>query len=259
MSYIRESLTAGEKIYKITEYHWVYLVGSIISATLFTFVAFAVLFVGIIYHYFDPVKLMPWNIFQAAGELSIGEYLKGFWHINPLFRIGAFLLILLGLIQVGARLLVVATTEMAVTNRRVVFKRGWISRTVEEMRVNYIEGADVKQTVMGRLLNYGRISVSGTGSESIWYPRQTADPIGFKRALEAARNTVNDATVAQRPAMPQAEQQAAPPAPAPVASAQGNNQQSPPTMTMDSNVTYTQSVQPSTQEKKPSSIPPQNT
>lgn len=202
MSYIQESLSPGEKIYKLSHYHWVYIAGSCLGAFLFIFLGFALIFLAIIYHYYDFFKLPPWMIFKAASELALKDYLAAFWHINPLFRIAAFIMLLMAIIQVGARLLVRATTEMAVTNRRAVFKRGLISRKVEEMRIDYIEGTDVNQTMLGRLLGYGQVKVYGTGTESIFYPLYTEDPVNFRRALESARSTMQVSPTQRMPITP---------------------------------------------------------
>lgn len=187
MMYIQESLAPGEKILKFTQYHWLYVALSALSASIFILLAFALLFVGTIYHYYDIVKVPPWKIFLAAKQLSIGDYIKAVWHINILIRVGAFLLFLMAIIQIGARILVRVTTEMGVTNRRVVFKRGLISRKVEEMRVDFIDGADVDQGIMGRIFNYGAIKMYGTGAEGIIFPYFMEDPVNFKRAIQAAR------------------------------------------------------------------------
>lgn len=215
MSYIQESLSPGEKIYKVSHYHWMYLAGSFVGAGLFLLAAIFTIFLAIIYHYYDIVKLPPWMIHTAAAELAFKDYLSAFWHINLLFRAAAFVMILMALIQVGARLLVRATTEMAVTNRRVVLKRGLISRKVEEMRIDYIEGADVNQTMFGRLLGYGQIKVYGTGTESIVFPLFTEDPVNFRRALEAARNTMQITPTQRVPITPGEDLPASPTPPAP--------------------------------------------
>jgi hypothetical protein len=188
MTYIEESLSPGEKILKITNYHWMYLVGSFINALFFVFLAGLTIFLAIIYHYYDIVKLPPWMIHKAAMELAMSDYIRAFWHTNFLARMGAFMLIFTGLLQIGATMLVRATTEIAVTNRRIVLKRGLISRKVEEMRVDFIEGADVNQTIMGRIFGYGQVKTYGTGTENIFFPVYTADAIGFRRAIQAARN-----------------------------------------------------------------------
>lgn len=202
MSYIQESLSPGEKIYKVTHYHWMYLAGSFVGAGLFVIAAMLTIFLAIIYHYYDIVKLPPWMIHKAAAELAFKDYIAAFWHINVLFRVAAFVMLLMALIQVGARLLVRATTEMAVTNRRVVLKRGLVSRKVEEMRIDYIEGADVNQTMLGRLLGYGQIKIYGTGTESIVLPVFAEDPVNFRRALEAARTTFQVSPMQRVPIAP---------------------------------------------------------
>ena len=55
------------------------------------------------------------------------------------------------------------TTEIDVTNRRVVYKRGFIKRHTVEMNMDKVESVDVDQSIMGRLLNYGDITIHGTG------------------------------------------------------------------------------------------------
>jgi uncharacterized membrane protein YdbT with pleckstrin-like domain len=221
MTYIEESLSPGEKILKVTHYHWMYLVGAVISAAFFVFFAFVTIFLAIIYHYYDIIKLPPWEIHQAAAELAMSDYMRAFWHTNPIARVAAFMLLLMGFLQVIATMLVRATTEIGVTNRRIVLKRGIISRKVEEMRVDFIEGADVNQTVWGRIFGYGQIKSYGTGTESIFFPKYTADAIAFRRAIQAAR-TMNmpgympqgQVTAAGAPAEPVYDPAQTPPQPA---------------------------------------------
>jgi len=55
------------------------------------------------------------------------------------------------------------TTEIDVTDRRVVYKRGFIKRHTVEMNMDKVESVDVDQTIMGRVLNYGDVTVNGTG------------------------------------------------------------------------------------------------
>jgi uncharacterized membrane protein YdbT with pleckstrin-like domain len=55
------------------------------------------------------------------------------------------------------------TTEIAVTDRRVIYKRGLIRRYTVEMHMDKVESVDVDQSVWGRLLNYGDVIVHGTG------------------------------------------------------------------------------------------------
>ena len=56
------------------------------------------------------------------------------------------------------------TTEIAVTDRRVVLKRGFIRRHTVEMNMQKVESVDVDQTQLGRLFDYGTVTIRGTGS-----------------------------------------------------------------------------------------------
>jgi uncharacterized membrane protein YdbT with pleckstrin-like domain len=56
------------------------------------------------------------------------------------------------------------TTEIAVTNLRIIFKTGFISRKTIEMHMDKVESVDVEQSIMGRLLDYGTVSVRGVGT-----------------------------------------------------------------------------------------------
>ena len=53
--------------------------------------------------------------------------------------------------------------EMAVTNKRVVCKTGIIGVNSEELQWNRIESIEIRQGIIGRLLNYGDVNFSGTG------------------------------------------------------------------------------------------------
>jgi len=55
------------------------------------------------------------------------------------------------------------TTEIDVTDRRIVCKRGFIRRHTVEMNMDTVESVDVDQSILGRMLNYGDITVRGTG------------------------------------------------------------------------------------------------
>ena len=80
-----------------------------------------------------------------------------------------------------------ATTEIAVTSNRLVFKRGLIARQVGEINIDRIEGVNVLQSVLGRIFNYGRIMVRGMGVGEVTLPT-IEDPITFRRAIEKARS-----------------------------------------------------------------------
>lgn len=57
-------------------------------------------------------------------------------------------------------------TEIAVTNRRVIYKHGFISRTTAEMNMDKIESVKVDQSILGRMLDYGKVTILGTGASA---------------------------------------------------------------------------------------------
>jgi len=55
-------------------------------------------------------------------------------------------------------------TEIAITDRRVILKKGLIWRHTVEMNMQKVESVDVDQTIAGRIFNYGDVTIRGTGS-----------------------------------------------------------------------------------------------
>ncbi len=73
-------------------------------------------------------------------------------------------------------------TEIVVTDRRVIFKRGTFSRYTAEMNVSKIETVDIEQTLAGRLLGYGTVVIRGTGA-GIEPLRFIGEPVEIRNAI----------------------------------------------------------------------------
>jgi len=100
-------------------------------------------------------------------------------------------LILLGVFVIGVVIFAIAairmsTTEFAVTDQRIILKRGFIRRETHEIAVHSVEGANLVQSFWGRIFGYGRLIVTGTGDARIVFPPM-ADPVEFRRAIENGR------------------------------------------------------------------------
>ena len=100
-----------------------------------------------------------------------------------------FLLIALGVI--AWPLIARKSTELVITSKRLVAKFGVASTQSIEIRFDRIETVRVKQSLMGRILNYGDIVITGTGSTFDPIPN-ISKPMNFRTAL-------NDAMEATRP------------------------------------------------------------
>jgi len=78
------------------------------------------------------------------------------------------------------------TTERALTNKRLVIKRGLISRRTEEMSFNRIEEVNLNQSILQRLLGSGNIRVTGTGSGEV-IMKNIDDPLAVQKKLNEVR------------------------------------------------------------------------
>jgi uncharacterized membrane protein YdbT with pleckstrin-like domain len=76
------------------------------------------------------------------------------------------------------------TTEIFVTDRRVIFVHGFFARQSIEVHMNQIESVDVDQTLLGRLFGYGDVTIHGTGNT--YDPLRAADrPIALRNEIIA--------------------------------------------------------------------------
>lgn len=78
-------------------------------------------------------------------------------------------------------------TEQAVTNKRVVVKKGIMSTKTDEMRLNAIEAIAISQSVAGRIFGYGVVTITGRGAGDVTL-RWVKDPMTVKREIENAEN-----------------------------------------------------------------------
>lgn len=103
----------------------------------------------------------------------------------------AMLLTVTGLVLIGAAVLLwIAAwfqqwiTEIAVTNRRVIYKRGFIRRHTAEMNMDKVESVIVTQSILGRLLDYGSVHVRGTG-EGLEHLHRIRAPLALRSQITA--------------------------------------------------------------------------
>ncbi len=55
------------------------------------------------------------------------------------------------------------TDEYIITNWRVIIKKGWLNVRTIEISLNKIETVNVRQSLLGRILGYGEITIVGSG------------------------------------------------------------------------------------------------
>ncbi|MBP6577568.1 MAG: PH domain-containing protein [Chryseobacterium sp.] len=110
------------------------------------------------------------------------------WALVPSIIIGIITIPLfgLGIIIILSAVFTYISTELAVTNKRVVAKTGFIKRSTIELNLSKVESIQVHQGLFGRILNYGSLVVSGAGNPQAPIPN-IADPMSFRRLATEAQ------------------------------------------------------------------------
>ena len=140
-SYVQKCLAPNEQVIYAAQLHWiVYLQGLMF------------IIMGAAFGYFAP---------QVADMLfgQTGETFR-----KPLALV-AMVILLIGLCLLLGAYVRVASTELAITNTRVIAKYGFISRATFEIMINRVTGVNFDQTMTARLLNFGTIIVRGAGGD----------------------------------------------------------------------------------------------
>ena len=151
MGYVERHLLPGERVVYKTRLHWVLFVKPVL-------VVLAGVILGVLLRQVQDPRWL-W-IFGAAVAL-------------------------IGLVWAFVHYVEVMTSEFAVTTSRLIFKIGLISRYTTELLLAKVESIGVQQGLIGRLLNYGDLTVTGTGGAREVF-RRVRDPIGFRNHVQQA-------------------------------------------------------------------------
>jgi uncharacterized membrane protein YdbT with pleckstrin-like domain len=153
VSYLRRILQPGETLRYVGRLHWIV--------------------------YFPGFVLF---LLAAAAYVAVFTVVQG--GATPALLVAAVALIAASLLALFTAAVRRWTTELAVTDRRVIFKRGFIRRHTIEMNMDKVESVDVDQSLGGRILGYGDIVVHGTGS-SVEPFRRIGKPLEFRNHVTA--------------------------------------------------------------------------
>ena len=123
-----------------------------------------------------------------AGERVVHKARISWWSQFGLILVGLLLLlVVIGLFFLVAAWINVRSTEIAITNLRIIAKFGFIKRDTVEINLDRVEALKVEQGFLGRMLNFGTIFISGAGT-SVAPIRNIADPLVFRRKFMEATN-----------------------------------------------------------------------
>jgi uncharacterized membrane protein YdbT with pleckstrin-like domain len=151
--YIDDILQPGEKVLYSTNAHWIFFLPAIV------------------------LWLVAAALFVASGMIPAGPLVLVCMSLAAIVAIVA-------LYKTATAWFHRWTTETDVTNFRVVHKTGFVKRQTFEMSVDKVESVDVNQSILGRVLNYGDVTVLGVG-EGGKTLNTIASPLAFRNAITA--------------------------------------------------------------------------
>jgi uncharacterized membrane protein YdbT with pleckstrin-like domain len=152
MSYVHKVLLPGERVIYETGLHWL-----IYGRAILVFAIALLLVIGSAYAPSDSANM----VLIVAGAAAL---------LGLFFYLGAAI----------RRI----STELAVTDQRVIFKHGIIARHTIEMNRSKVESVDVDQSLLGRIFGYGTVMLRGTGG-SLEPMVAIADPLTFRSHITA--------------------------------------------------------------------------
>ncbi|MBI3441441.1 MAG: PH domain-containing protein [Proteobacteria bacterium] len=201
MLYVQQSLSPDEEILVAARFHWMYTVRAVFWILFGLALGIAVGYGAIWWMVSSSIRELypelPEKLFSPAWNdvvRSKGGYLQILWHLHPVLRFSILGLFIMGLFFFTHMMIVKATTEIAVTTDRLIYKKGLIARHVGELSIDRIEGVSVSQEFWGRILGYGRVSIRGMGVGEIILPPIEA-PIALRNAIQEARAMKHKAEV----------------------------------------------------------------
>jgi uncharacterized membrane protein YdbT with pleckstrin-like domain len=158
VGYIDNNLNPGEQVLYATQLHWIVLLRSIAVDAIFS---------G------SGIALLVWAV--GGKHTERGE--------AQMIGMVGVALILFGNLILALAWVRRSATEMAVTNKRVIIKVGFLTKRTIELFLSKVESVEVEQTLPGRMLGYGSITVKGTGGTNEPFSH-VASPLEFRRQVQ---------------------------------------------------------------------------
>ncbi len=148
---------------------------------------------------------LHWVLFLRPALLVLSGVVLAalLWRVEPpwLWYAGA-LVVGAGLIWGFVHYVELMTSEFAVTTTRLIFKVGLVARYTTELLLSKVESIGVTQGLTGRMLNFGDLTVTGTGGAKEVF-RRVRDPISFRNYVQQA-STASGPVAGSRGAPPAA-------------------------------------------------------
>jgi hypothetical protein len=176
MAYVEKLLGEDEKLIGVGRLHWIYVLKGI---AWFCALAGAGWMLN---------AILARVLLTVSGKVGLGtlpSLFMTFGNIVTYFLMGAGFLVFL------ASVVNVLVTEVGLSTRRILYKRGWLFVKVDQIDLEEIKGENLDTGYFGRLLNYGYIKFDSRFIGDITLPALEGAS-GFLRALHDARGNAQD-------------------------------------------------------------------
>ncbi|MCW8196044.1 PH domain-containing protein [Proteobacteria bacterium 005FR1] len=151
--YVERNLIRGERVIYRATVHWLIYLPSVLAGIL---------------------GIWMYNADQGTGDLMAAGFVVLFFAVYSGIKAN----------------ITRVSTELAITSKRVIAKKGFIRRQTVELNHSKVESFTVDQSIMGRIFGYGTIVICGTGGGKTPIPN-IDNPLGFRRvAMETIEGEV---------------------------------------------------------------------
>lgn len=158
MGYVDTNLLPGETVVYRGRIHWIVMAPAIIAGSALDLLACVFL-----------VGAFAWQGPKGAFSIPLAV-------LAAVFAVAGSGWVTLWAVQRKA-------TEIAVTSRRVLIKKGLLTRHTTEILLSKVESVSIEESPVGQTLGFGNVTIHGTGGTPEIFDR-IADPNEFRRQIQ---------------------------------------------------------------------------
>ena len=129
--------------------------------------------------YHSRISIKP--IIINSSFIIIASFIAGY--VITDWFLGLFLVIIAVVLLIPFALLAYFGSEFGVTEKRLISKKGIISRNASEMNLGSIESVNVDQGVIERIINVGSLKISGRGTTIVEFT-SIDDPVEVRKLIQ---------------------------------------------------------------------------
>lgn len=129
----------------------------------------------------------PYSFNENTPKLSLWLVEKSF----SVWTVGLSALLCIGILMLLEVAILKHTTELLVTSKRIIIKSGFISRKIIELKLRRFESITINQTLLGRIFDYGSLTITGIGGVKTTLSHVIA-PLKFKQTLWQVLESLGD-------------------------------------------------------------------